>query len=223
MTSKKLQIADIEPTEMWNSHRAASLQHILKVKQQRRAAIGSHLSVLFENWETVLFQVQEVLRAEFISEPEQVQEELDIYNQLIPQARELSATLFIDLLDSSHLDQDIARFVNVEQALELRFAGHHIRGEAEPVEPSPGRTVTVHYLRFRFTPRQADAFGRGAVELAVRLPRYQARVKLSPATAAALAQHLSDTPEPARPTVAGTGPQEALAALAGRGSFFDPG
>ena len=197
----KLQPADIEPAETWNSHRADALQHIIEIKQPRRVALGRHLSVLFENWETVFFQVQEVLRAEFVSEPEDIQAQLDIYNQLIPEAGQLSATLFIDLLESKHLARDIAAFVGVERALELRFAGHRIRGEADPVEPSPGRTESVHYLRFPFPPEQAGLFGRSTVELAVHLPLYQASVQLSPATAAALAQDLTVLEQSAAPAL----------------------
>jgi len=214
MTSRKLQLADIEPLEAWNSHRAAALQHIVLLKQARRVALGADLSVLFENRQTVLFQVQEALRAEFITEPECIQVELDGYNRLIPEPGELCATLFIELLESSQLARDIGAFVGVERAVELRFAGYHVLAQSDLVEASPGRTVTVHYLRFPFTPREAEAFGQSPVELAVQLPRYRASAQLSGATAAALAEDLAaDTGQPARPALAGITLCEAPAGL----------
>src|SRR5713226_3509027 len=214
MTSRKLQMADIEPIGAWNSHRAAALQHIIRLKQARRVALGVCLSVLFENRQTVRFQVQEVLRAEFITQPECIQAEIDGYNKLIPEPGELCATLFIELLESRHVARDIGAFVGVERAVELRFAGYQIAAQSEPVEPSLGRTVTLHYLRFPFTPVESEAFGQSPVELALQLPRYRASALLSGATAAALAEDLAaDAGQPARPALAGVVLRAAPAGL----------
>jgi hypothetical protein len=203
MTSRKLQMADIEPLAAWNSHRAATLQHIIQLKQARRVALGAHLSVVFENRQTVLFQVQEVLRAEFITEPECIRAEIDGYNRLIPEPGELCATLFIELLDSRYRARDIGAFVGVERAVELRVAEYRIAAQSDLVEPSSGRTQAVHYLRFSFTSGEAEVFGRSRVELAVRLPRYRASAQLSGATAAALAEDLAaDIGQPTWPALA---------------------
>lgn len=203
MAPRKLHMADIEPLEAWNTQRAAALRDTIQLKQARRVGLGDHLSVLFENRRTVLFQVQEVLRAEFITQPERIQAEIAGYNCLIPEPGELCASLFIELLETRRPEVAIGAFVGVERAVKLRFAGYQITAQSEGVEPSPGKTLTVHYLRFPFTPGEAEVFGQSSVELTVQLPRYRASVQLSAATAAALAEDLTaDIGQTARPAQA---------------------
>src|SRR5215831_19913026 len=72
---------------------------VMDAKRARRVAVGRYLSFVFENRETVLFQIQEMCRAERITAEDKVQEEIDVYNALLPGASELSATMFIEIED----------------------------------------------------------------------------------------------------------------------------
>jgi hypothetical protein len=94
-------------------------RQIIEVKQIRRVPLGDNISVVFENFQTMLWQTQEMLRAERITEPELIQEEIDTYNELVPDDNELRATLFIELPDSQNIPQDLPRFIGVEEAVSL--------------------------------------------------------------------------------------------------------
>src|SRR5918996_3696844 len=76
---------------------------IIALKAERRVAVGQYLSFVFENRETVWFQIQEMIRAERIVDDMRVQAELDVYNGLLPEAGELSATMMIEIAESGRI------------------------------------------------------------------------------------------------------------------------
>ena len=130
------------------------------------------------------FQIQEMARAEKMVSDEQIQRELDIYNALIPEPGELSATLFIELTGEDALRDWLPRLVGIEHAVVLR-----LRGPAAPAgagvrscgpcprrptrRPSPGPTITasVHYIRFALDPAQVERFAAGPGDPGRRPPR----------------------------------------------------
>jgi hypothetical protein len=195
----KLHLADVQPAEQYEQHRAAFLRRIIQVKQARRVLLGAQVTLLFENRETAWFQVQEVLRGEFTA-PERIQEELDIYNELIPEANELRATLFIELPELLSVDDDVRAFAGVEQGVRLRFADCLVYATTDSAwRPDPaGRVATVHYLRFSLTPEQSLAFAQGPIYLEADFGRYCASTKLNEMTAAVLGEELLAASAPAR-------------------------
>jgi hypothetical protein len=141
------------------------------------------VSFVFENRETVRSQIQEMARAERMVTDEQIQTELDIYNALIPQPGELSATLFIELTGEELLRQWLPRLVGIEHAVVFRLEGGDVvRGEPEAAHEEaltrPEITASVHYLRFGFTPDQVERFASGPVTLAVDHPEYRQSTEL---------------------------------------------
>ncbi|HLY66504.1 MAG TPA: DUF3501 family protein, partial [Chloroflexota bacterium] len=86
---KNLQISDIQPLDEYEKKRPILRRQIIELKGIRRVALGPHISVVFENYQTMWWQTQEMLRAERISDPAMVQEEIDTYNELIPDDNEL--------------------------------------------------------------------------------------------------------------------------------------
>ena len=76
--------------------------------------VGESIAFLFENRETLLYQVQEMIRVEHISEPDKIQDELDTYNALLPQPRELSATMFIQITDQEHLKEQLDLLMGID-------------------------------------------------------------------------------------------------------------
>ncbi|MHB8621255.1 MAG: DUF3501 family protein [Chloroflexota bacterium] len=187
----KLSLSDIVSNEEYEKRRPILRQHVIELKQARRVALGSNISVVFENHDTMLFQTQEMLRAERITEPAMIQEEIDTYNELVPDAAELRATLFIELADSGTIPRELPRFIGVDEQVELRFGDHRVRAESEPGRSTAEKTATVHYLRFPFSPEECAAFGQGPARLEVNHPNYRAGTDLSPATIASLAADLA--------------------------------
>ncbi len=189
---KKLDESDLQPIEDYEKRRVVFRQHIIELKQARRVLIGSNVSVVFENRQTALFQIQEMLRAERITEPDLVKEELETYNELIPDANELRATLFIELPDQDTIEQDLPKFIGVEEQLSLRFGPHTIEAEAEPGRSTEEKTATVHYLKFHFSDEQVALFGTTPGQLVINHPNYQAKAELSEATLQSLARDLKE-------------------------------
>ncbi|HLG69681.1 MAG TPA: DUF3501 family protein [Chloroflexota bacterium] len=184
-------MSDVLSLEEYEKKRPILRRQIIELKEIRRVALGDNISVVFENFQTMLWQTQEMLRAERITDPELIQEELDTYNELIPDANELRATLFIELPDSQNIPRDLPRFIGVEETVSLTFGGQAVKAEAEPGRSTEEKTATVHYLRFPFTPEQVQAFGSGPAQLKVEHANYSASTELGEATIASLKEDLT--------------------------------
>lgn len=189
---KKIQPSDLLPLDEYERKRPIVRQQIIELKQIRRVGLGNNISVVFENFQTMQWQTQEMLRAERITDPNLIQEEIDTYNELVPAGGELKATLFIELPDSQNIPQDLPRFIGVEEHVALSFGVHTIQAKAEPGRSTEEKTATVHYLRFPFTSDQAAAFGAGPARLSVDHPNYRAETELGEATIASLKEDLAD-------------------------------
>lgn len=127
---------------------------VIRGKKLRRVRLGAHASCVFENRDTVLLQIQEMLRTERITREAAVLHEIETYNELIPGPRELSATILIEIEDEDTRESFLAAAKGLEKAFGLRF---HLASSAAPVtcpgkiEPSredPERTTAVHYVKF---------------------------------------------------------------------------
>jgi len=200
MVTEPLVIDDIEDLRTYERGRDAYRRQIIELKRRRRVAVGPFVTLVFENRETVRFQVQEMARAERMVTDEQVQGELDIYNALLPTPGELSATMFIELTDEASLRKWLPKLVGVERSVELRIGGG-AGGDADvaPALPEasheqaltrPTMTASVHYVRFALTPDQADRVAGGPVVLAVVHPEYRHQTTLGPETRRELASDL---------------------------------
>jgi hypothetical protein len=179
---KKLTTSDLMPLDEYERIRPVLRRQIIELKDIRRVALGPNISVVFENRDTARWQTLEMLRTERITEPRMVQEEVDTYNELIPDTNELRATLFIELPDTNNVPRDLPRFIGVEEHVSLVFGRHTVRAEAEPGRSTEEKTATVHYLRFPFTPGEASVFGSAPARLAVSHANYSADAELGPET-----------------------------------------
>src|SRR5258708_27618682 len=98
-------------------------RRIMALKQARRVALGPNMTVLFENHDTALFQIQEMLRTERITAERAILHELETYNELVPGPRELSATLFIEYPEREQRGRMLLALAGVESGFYLRVAG----------------------------------------------------------------------------------------------------
>src|ERR1700741_1500029 len=104
---KKIALDDILGFSAYEKVRQEYRQQIIDKKKSRRVAVGDKVSLVFENRDTVIFQIQEMLRAERIGDLDKIREEIAVYNELIPNPGELSATLFLEIEDQTHLRDDL--------------------------------------------------------------------------------------------------------------------
>jgi hypothetical protein len=187
MAGRQLTLEDIADLRAYERERDAFRQRVMALKRRRRVALGPLASVVFENRETVRFQVQEMARAERMMSDEQILGELAAYNPLIPDPGELSATLFLELTDEASLRTWLPTLVGIERSLVLRLAD----GEAVRCVPEAGHaeqltrediTASVHYVRWQLTEAQVARFGEGGVVLASEHPAYQHETPLGAAT-----------------------------------------
>ena len=179
-----LTLADIEDQRAYERERDAYRQRVIELKRRRRVSVGPIVSFVFENRETMRSQVQEMARAERMVSDEQIQKELDVYNALIPEPGELSATLFIELTGEDALRDWLPRLVGIEHSVVLRLPGGDVvRAEPESAHEEaltrPEITASVHYIRFALDPAQVERFAAGPVTLAIDHPEYNVQAALS--------------------------------------------
>jgi hypothetical protein len=200
VSSRRLELEDIADLRAYERGRLEFRRQIIAVKRRRRVALGALVTVVFESRETVLFQVQEMARAERMASDAQIQRELDIYNTLVPSPGELSATLFVELTDEQALRTWLPRLVGVERCVEVRLGTEPdirvVRCLPEEAHDKaltrPEATSAVHYIRFAFDARDVEAFAVGPVTLRVVHPEYCAETLLSDQTRSELLADLRD-------------------------------
>ena len=157
------------------------------------------MTFVFENRETIRFQIQEMARVEKIISDDGIEAELRAYNPLIPEAGHLSTTMFIELTTDVQLREWLPKLVGIERRVEIRVGPD---AEAIVCTPDPEHdkqltreeiTASVHYVGFAFTSAQVEAFAAGPVALAVTHPEYEHVLELTPATCAELLGDLRGT------------------------------
>ncbi len=198
--TKKLTLTDILDLRAYERDRIATRTRIMELKRPRRVTVGPFVTLVFENRDTVWYQIQEMARVEKLLRDDQVQLELDTYNPLIPAAGQLSATLFLELTAEDEMREWLPKLVGIERSVRLHLGEN---GAAEAVVFGPDAahdaqltretvTAAVHYVKAQLTPNQVLQFGRGPVVLAVEHPHYRHQVELSPATIASLGRDLAE-------------------------------
>ena len=174
----KLTQHDLISSDEYERQREAYRQTIINLKRRRRIGVGEKITMVFENRDTVRFQIQEMIRAERIVDQKKVQDELDVYNALLPGAGELSATLLIELTETETMKQWLDLFMGLDhgQKLGLRAGGEVVYGEFEGGHSHETKISAVHFVRFRPTPAMVTALADPAVRVAlsVRHAGYEA-------------------------------------------------
>ncbi len=192
---RKLTVDDIVELRAYEREREEFRARVIALKKSRRIALGDLITIVFENTETMRFQIQEMARAEKMLRDEQIEHEVETYNELIPEPGELSATLFIEITDPDALRAWLPKLPGIQRHVAFDIAGTKVRG-VEPDEERLTRedeiTSTVHYLRFSLPSAQQTAFVTGPVRIVVDHPAYQAETVLTDEQRAALAADFED-------------------------------
>jgi hypothetical protein len=167
---------DILPMADYAAARPARRREITELKRHRRLPLGPDITFYFENFATMLHQVHEMLHIEK-GGAAQLADELDAYNPLIPDGRHLVATMMIEIDDPARRARVLRELAGIEHTISLSFAGETVAAEpADDAErtTADGKTSSVHFLRFPFTPAQIAAFRAAGtrVVLAASHPHY---------------------------------------------------
>lgn len=173
--------------------RAPFRARVIEAKKSRRVALGDIMTGVFENRDTVLLQVQEMLRTERITSEEGILHELETYNELVPGDRELSMTLTIEIADKDRREQMLEALAGLETQLVLRVGDHDVRavGEDRSVE-GIARTTAVHYLKFPLGDAAEALRAPGAtVVLKSEHPAYSVSAELPKSVVASLRADLA--------------------------------
>ena len=134
-----------------NEFRAKVLAH----KKPRTVHLGEHITLLFEDELTVRYQIQEMLRIERIFEETAIQEELDVYNPLVPDGSNLKATMLIEYEDVEERKRELAKLSGIERRVYVQVEGAprvYAIADEDLERSTEEKTAAVHFLRFELTP-----------------------------------------------------------------------
>lgn len=159
---------------------------VIEHKKNRKVALGEHVTLLFEDELTVRYQIQEMLRIEKIFEEEGIEHELEAYNPLIPDGRNLKATMLIEYEDVDVRRRELARLRGVEDRLWVQVAGAprvYAIADEDLERENDEKTSAVHFVRFELTDAMAAAL-RGGAALSVGVDHENYRAEANPLPAA---------------------------------------
>jgi len=190
-----------EYAELRPAHREAVIRH----KAARRLAVGEKVTLLFEDHETLRFQIQEMCWIERIRDPAKVQAEIDVYNELMPAQNELTATLFIEITEAPEIRPELDRLIGIDEHVTLVLGQHDdeqlIPARFDRKQFQEDRISAVQYIRFRLDEAQVARFTDPAVPARVCIdhPNYRRQAPLPGPVRESLRQTLAGNPAPLLP------------------------
>jgi len=190
---RKLTREDVKDLVAYEKVREEYRRHIIELKKRRRVELGDRVSLMFENTETALSQVQEMARTERIVDPAAIDFEIGVYNAMIPATGSLSATLFIEITQEADIRKELDRFIGLDQPGVLFFALEKtgkVNAVFEEGHSKADRISAVQYISFPFRSDQIEEFrgGAGDVTLVLQHPLYWAQATLAWETRSELAR-----------------------------------
>ena len=144
---------------------------LIDYKKNRRFKLGPNILITFENSKTMKFQIQEMMRAERMVHDSQIEEELNVYNPLIPSGDELSATLFIEITDPEKIRPVLDSFIGLTEGVNVFFEidGEKVVAEFEEGREKEDNISSVHYIRFPFTEEQKNNFVNDSSSISINI------------------------------------------------------
>lgn len=190
----KLAVDDLMGLERYARERPAFRTRVLEHKRDRQLAVGPHVTWLFEDRLTMQYQVQEMLRAERIFEPEGIAEELESYNPMIPDGTNWKVTLLIEYPNEAERRERLTQLKGIEDRCWVQVTGQQrvfAIADEDLERENEEKTSAVHFLRFELTPAMIAALREGA-ELAVGIDHPQYNQAIQPVRAAVRTSLLAD-------------------------------
>ncbi len=193
---EKLKRENLFSLEKYAEIRPEFREKVMAHKKNRRVQIGDHAALYFEDYLTMQYQVQEMLRAERIFEPEGIADELKVYNPLIPDGGNWKATFMIEYDDVEERRQALIRLKGIENKVWVKVEGFEpvwAIADEDLEREDETKTSSVHFMRFELTPEMVKAVKEGAdVAMGIDHPSYTHKVDPIPrAVRDSLAQDLA--------------------------------
>jgi hypothetical protein len=175
---KLIELSEIKSIEEYEKERELLRPRMLEMKDRRRIRVGEHLTFLFENRDTVRYQVQEMIRIERITGANEIAHEVETYNELIPAQGELSASLLIEYETAAERDVNLKQLLGLDRHIWIEAGGERTCGVFDGRQIGETRLSSVQYLKFRLTPKQMAGWGQGA-KIVVDHPYYSVTRELT--------------------------------------------
>ena len=162
---KKIALSDLLSIEAYEAQRPAIRQAIMEHKKTRRVALGPNAMLHFEDYQVMRYQILELIRAEKITDEKELEGELEAYNPLIPDGRNLKATFMLEYPDEKERRERLRQLIGIEELVSIRI------GDCDAVYPianedlkrsTDEKTSSVHFLRFEFSDEAIAAARSGA-------------------------------------------------------------
>lgn len=185
--SEILSIGDYEPV------RPRFRDRVIAEKKLRRARVGEHISVLFENRDTVLLQIQEMVRTERMTSEPAIAHEIETYNELIPGPHQLSLTLMIEIADKEQREKTLEEWAGLEKTVALEIDGRSFPVHGKFAGVIEGRTTAVHYFKVDLDDAAEKSVRAKTAKAAIVVshPKVDLRAELPKETVARLAEDLA--------------------------------
>jgi len=180
--------------EAYSKVRKTQRPQVIAYRKLRTVRLGEHISVQFEDEDTIRRQIQEMLHIEKIFDEEGIQSEIDVYAPLVPDGSNWKATMLIEYPDPHERKRELARLIGVEDRMFVEVEGHarvYAVADEDLDRENEEKTSSVHFLRFELPASARDAVRAGAsVKLGCDHTNYPAHVNIAPETLASLAGDL---------------------------------
>ena len=190
-----LTLDDIKDVRAYEKEREEFRKNIIAIKKIRRIHVGKFLTFMFENKETMRFQIQEMARAEKLYTDEKIEGELNVYNDLIPSRNILKSTMFIELTNESQLREWLPKLAGIQKYIQINFGDETVKAyelDEERLTRDDEATSAVHYIFFEFPDDQREKFLKcdNEISLSINHPQYTHTAILSTASIAQLKNDL---------------------------------
>ena len=173
---------DLFSLEEYAEQRSNIRKNVMNVKKLREVNLGEHIRLLFENHQTVQYQVQEMLRIEKIFEAAGIQDELDVYNPLIPNGSNLKATMMIEYTDIVERTKALSNLIGIEKSIYFQVGNHenvYAICNEDLERETDEKTSSVHFMRFEFDQTMIADFCKGInVKIGASHPNYDCEIIL---------------------------------------------
>ncbi len=151
--------------------RDQKIKEISQLKKNRRVFIGDMVHIVFENRDTVWFQIQEMIRTERMVKDEEIQNEINVYNELIPEKNQLSMTMFIEIPEEQGRRRLLPKLVGIHDTVYIHIGNKHaikaLADERSKGDYEVGKAAVVHFLKVNFTDEQVEDFKRLPVKIEI--------------------------------------------------------
>jgi hypothetical protein len=180
---------DIKGPAMYAHIRDDYRNRVIELKKPRRVFVGDWVELVFDNRHTLTLQIEETCRLENLTRDDQIQEEIDVNNSLMPTETELAATMFIALPQDEHIKENLKKLVGLDEHVILHIGPHAIRAAFEPGRSTDEKISAVQYTRYPLSPEAKAALQTPGTPIALEIdhPSYRYRVQCSEELRASLA------------------------------------